>query len=142
MTRIDVAELFTRREEAWRRRDPARLTADYLDTAIVLSPIFGQVQGRAAIETSYRSLFEIFPDWDLRGEAPIVEDTKVAQHIRVAATHRNELFGIRGTGKKIEFEGVLLFQVNGGQIAYERRIYDFSGVLLQIGVLRARPAKG
>jgi hypothetical protein len=28
-----------------------------------------------------------------------------------------------------------------GLIAHERRIYDFTGLLLQIGVLRAKPAK-
>ena len=29
--------------------------------------------------------------------------------------------------------------VRDGEIVYERRIYDFTGLLLQIGVLRAKP---
>jgi hypothetical protein len=28
-----------------------------------------------------------------------------------------------------------------GLVAHERRIYDFTGLLVQLGVLRAKPAK-
>ena len=58
------------------------------------------------------------------------------------ATHEGELFGLAATHKRIEFRTVQMVTVDeGGLITNERRIYDFTGLLVQLGVLRARPAK-
>jgi hypothetical protein len=32
-------------------------------------------------------------------------------------------------------------RIENGSIAHVRRIYDFTGILLQLGVLRAKPGK-
>jgi len=58
----------------------------------------------------------------------------------VRATHRGDFMGIPGTGRRIEFESVLILDVEDGLVQYERRIYDFTGMLIQIGVLRGKPA--
>jgi hypothetical protein len=34
-----------------------------------------------------------------------------------------------------------MFQMKDGLIAHERRIYDFTGLLIQLGILRGKPAK-
>ena len=34
----------------------------------------------------------------------------------------------------------LIYDLRGDKIVRERRIYDFTGMLVQIGVLKARPA--
>ena len=47
----------------------------------------------------------------------------------------------RFTRRRFTVEGVLLFEVGGGLIQTERRIYDFTGLLIQLGVLKSRPAK-
>jgi hypothetical protein len=47
-----------------------------------------------------------------------------------------------GTNRHIEFRMARLLEMNDhGLIARERRIYDFTGLLVQLGVLRAKPAK-
>jgi hypothetical protein len=35
---------------------------------------------------------------------------------------------------------VFFYQLEHGKIVRERRVYDFTGLLLQIGVLKAKPA--
>jgi len=45
-------------------------------------------------------------------------------------------------GRRTGFEGVAIIQLENGLIANERRIYDFSALLIQIGVLKAKPAHG
>jgi hypothetical protein len=35
---------------------------------------------------------------------------------------------------------VFFYQFENGKIVRERRIYDFTGLLVQIGVLKAKPA--
>ena len=37
---------------------------------------------------------------------------------------------------------VTVYTLDGNQIIHERRILDFTGVLVQVGVLRAKPAAG
>jgi hypothetical protein len=34
-----------------------------------------------------------------------------------------------------------MFQVRDELIAYERRFYDFTGLLIQLGILRGKPAR-
>lgn len=48
--------------------------------------------------------------------------------------------GIPGSGRRVEFECVLIFDIEDGLITRERRIYDFTGMLIQLGVLRGKPA--
>jgi len=35
---------------------------------------------------------------------------------------------------------IILFTVRDEHILHERRVYDFTGLLVQIGVLKAKPA--
>ena len=138
----DLRALFERRAQAWARRDAAGLAADYAEDAVVTSPMFPQAEGRAAIEKSFASLFRVFPDWEVNFEPVCVDadHTRVMQACHVRATQRGEFMGIGATGKRVEFECVLVMSVRDGQITQERRVYDFTGVLIQLGVLRSKPA--
>lgn len=46
-----------------------------------------------------------------------------------------------GTNRRIDFRMARSIQMDGDLILRERRVYDFTGVLVQTGVLRAKPAK-
>ncbi len=103
--------------------------------------MFASVTGRDAIEQTYVSLFRIFPDWSLVFDEPIVDSSgRVAHPCNVTATHRGEFLGVAGTGKRIKFRGVLLYTLVDGLITEESRLYDFTGLLFQAGVLRAKPS--
>jgi hypothetical protein len=49
--------------------------------------------------------------------------------------------GLPGSGKAFHIHGVQIFSIVNGLIAHERRIYDFTGLLIQLGVLRGRPGR-
>ena len=135
----EFMDFVSRRQAAWQRRDPAALSADHTSTATVTSPIFGRIQGRSAIEASYRSLFASFPDWQLTLAEPIGDDSRLAWPFTVVATHVGDFMGLVGSGRKFELDGVLLMRLENGLVEEERRIYDFTGLLLKLGILRARP---
>jgi len=141
MTRDEIQALFDRRADAWRRRDVDALAASHAEHGVVVSPMFTTVTGRDHITDAYRSLFRAFPDWDYAGEALIVDGVRVAQPFTVQATHAGEFMGLAGSGRRFTVHGVLLFEVGDGLIQTERRIYDFTGLLIQLGVLKSRPAK-
>lgn len=137
---MSIHSLMGERSQAWKRRDAAALAAGYADDAVVTSPMFPRAEGRAAIQRSFESLFRVFPDWEIEAEEPCISGQRVMQPCRVRATQRGEFMGLPGTGRRMEFECVLIFDFEDGLIVRERRIYDFTGVLIQLGVLRGKPA--
>jgi steroid delta-isomerase-like uncharacterized protein len=136
----DIETLFSHQAEAWKRRDPAALAARYAEDAVVRSPMFPRAEGRAAIEQSFTALFRVFPDWEITFEEPCVNGDRAMLSGKVRATQKGDFMGIPGTGRRVEFDCVLIFDLENGLIKKERRIYDFTGVLIQLGVLRGKPA--
>ena len=137
---MDIQALLDQRAHAWARRDAAALAADYGDDAVVTSPMFPRAEGRDAIQASFEKLFRIFPDWDIAFEDPCVTGNRAMLTGRVRATQRGDFMGIAGSGRRMEFECVLILDFENGLIQRERRIYDFTGVLIQLGVIRGKPA--
>jgi steroid delta-isomerase-like uncharacterized protein len=141
-TRETILALFARRETAWRARDAAALAADHAADGVVVSPTGGVLEGRAEIERIYRVWFSAFPDLSVTVEDLLVDDERAALLCRVSGTHLGEFFGTAATGRRIEVAGAMIFRFENGLIAHERRVLDFTGLLLQVGVLRAKPAGG
>jgi steroid delta-isomerase-like uncharacterized protein len=139
MTREEVVHLFERRNEAWGRHDSAALANDHAEDATVTSPIFGNISGRDAILGTYRDLFAAFADWIVEAQDLLIDGDRVAEVFTAKGTHVHEFFGVPGTGRRFLIRGVLVFKFKDGKIAHEDRYYDFTGMLLQIGVLKARP---
>jgi predicted ester cyclase len=142
MTREEIIALFNRREMDWRGRNPAALAADHAPHGIVVSPTGGVLEGRADIERIYRVWFTAFPDLVLTTEDLLIDGDRVALLGRVVGSHSGEFFGMPATGRHIEVSCALVYRLEDGLIVHERRILDFTGLLIQIGVLRAKPAGG
>jgi len=136
----EILARLARQTDAWNRRDPAALAAGYALDAVVSSPMFPRAEGRTAIELSFAALFRIFPDWNITFEDPCITGNRAMQPCKVRATQGGDFMGIPGSGRRVEFECVLIFDIEDGLIQRERRIYDFTGMLIQLGVLRGKPA--
>ena len=141
MTRAELQAFTDRFIDAMNRHDPEALTALYSVDATIESPMFATLHGRAAIEDSFHNWFKIFPDVVFAVEDVLIDPPCVSVTTRNTATHRGELFGLPPTHRRAEFVTTRIIRYEGGLIANERRIYDFTGLLVQLGVLRARPAK-
>jgi steroid delta-isomerase-like uncharacterized protein len=141
MSRDDAVAFFGLQQQRWNDRDADALARSHSEDGTVVSPIFRTVQGRPEILASYRTLFATFPDWHYIGQQLLVDGDHVAQQFLVNATHSGEFMGIPGSGRKFEIQGVRLIEMKDGLIAYERRYYDFTGLLIQLGILRSKPAR-
>jgi uncharacterized protein (TIGR02246 family) len=140
VTREETLALFIRREAAWRAHDARTLAEDHTPHGVVVSPTGGVLEGRAEIERIYRVWFNAFPDLIFGTEDLIIDDDRVALLARATGTHAGEFFGVSATRRRIEVSAVFLYRLESGLIAHERRILDFTGLLIQVGVLRAKPA--
>jgi steroid delta-isomerase-like uncharacterized protein len=140
MTHDEAIQVFEHQQVCWNNRDADALANAHAPDGTIISPIFRTVQGRADILASYRTLFATFPDWQYVGQRLLVDGSLVAQEFLVHATHSGEFMGLRGTGRKFDIEGVRLMEMRGGLILTERRYYDFTGLLIQLGILKSKPA--
>jgi steroid delta-isomerase-like uncharacterized protein len=57
-----------------------------------------------------------FPDFHNHVEELIGEGDKVVARLTYTGTHRGELFGFSGRGKKINYQGIAIFQFREGKI--------------------------
>ena len=141
MTHDDVAKFFALQQQEWKARDAEALARRHAETGTIVSPIFRTVQGRDDILESYQSLFETFPDWDYTAEQLVVDGDSAAEEFVVHATHSGDFMGLPASGRRFEIQGVRVFEMKDDLIAYERRYYDFTGLLIQLGILRSKPAR-
>ena len=141
MTREDILAFLEERQAHWNARDPEALAQDHAPAGVVLSPMFGRQSGRDAIRHAYISLFKTFPDWRIVTIEPIVDGNHVALPFSATATHVGDFMGLAGTNRRFQIQGVRLMEIADGLIQHEQRFYDFTGLLIQVGVLRGKPAK-
>lgn len=139
MTPDEIRAFFTAQQQHWRGRDALALAGGHTPDGTIVSPIFRTVTGAHDIAVSYTTLFDIFPDWDLEAEELLIDGDRVAQAFTASATHEGDFMGLGGTGRRFTIQGVRLFTMRDGRIAREHRYYDFTGLLIQIGVLKSKP---
>src|SRR6266850_6623521 len=140
MTRQQVEALFARRDRAINQRDAAALTGLYADDAVVESPMAGgPVRGRNAIGDVTRAWFNAFPDMTFTGSALLIDGDRAVSIGEVRGTDTGGFMGLPPTKKPFQLPIVFVCTVKDGLVVHEQRIYDFTGMLVQIGVLKAKP---
>ncbi|OFV94475.1 MAG: hypothetical protein A3G76_05225 [Acidobacteria bacterium RIFCSPLOWO2_12_FULL_65_11] len=139
LTRKEIEAIFKRREKAQNDHDVEALMIDYADDCVVDSPTGGTHQGRAAIAKVFKAVFDGFPDLKVTTDKLIIDGDSVSHVIGLEGTDLGGFLGVPATGKSFRVPAVFLYEFRKGLIVRERRIYDFTGLLLQIGVMKAKP---
>jgi steroid delta-isomerase-like uncharacterized protein len=138
MTKAQIEALFARRQDDFDNLDAASLAADYADDAVIESPVTGK-HGKAEVLQNIETVFRAFLDITMTTDALVVDGGRVAQILTLEGTNIGGLFGLPPSGKSFKVPAVFVFELKNGKISRERRIYDFTGLLVQVGVLRAKP---
>ena len=138
MTREEITALFARRHEAYDNLDPVALAADYADDVSIESPISGS-HGKADAERNLRAVFDAFMDLTMTFEPPIIDGMRVAELAIAEGTNIGGLMGLEPSGRSFRLTTMFFYELRGGKIVRELRIYDFTGLLIQVGILKAKP---
>lgn len=140
MTRAEIETLLRRHREGFALRDPSRLAALHLPGGTFESPAVGLVSGRGAIEEVYRYWFAAFPDLELSWAPEVIEADRAMAFWTLTGTHSGSFFGLAGSGARVSTAGAAEFRFADGGMASVRHVFDFTGVLVAAGVLKAKPA--
>jgi predicted ester cyclase len=140
MTRDALLSLVQRRIDAYNAHDVKALGSLYAESGVVISPTGGVLEGRAEIDRINRLWFSAFPDVHFRSDDVLIDGDRIVHLAQLSGTHAGEFFGVAATGRHIEAQIVMILTVADGFIVEERRVYDFTGFLVQVGVLKAKPS--
>ena len=139
--RDEIEELFARRQAAWDHLDAAALAADYSDDCVVDTPSAGlPLRGRAANEALLRKTFEAFPDLHRGIDSLLIDGNRVAEFGTSTGTDIGGFMELPPTGRAFRIPIVFLYILKDGHIIRERRIADFTGMLVQVGIRRSCPS--
>src|SRR5437660_338177 len=141
MTSAETRAFIKRYADLWERGDVRGLAGCYAEQAHVDSPMFHGLEGRAAIEKSFVDLFQAFADSKIGIDDIIIDNESGDRSVTVftsRGTHSGMLFGLPGTGRRVEIRGAFVMKFADDLIASELRLYDFVGMLVQLGVLKTK----
>jgi steroid delta-isomerase-like uncharacterized protein len=140
MTRAEILALIEAREAAANRRDVEALTKTHAEDGVLESSMAGTVKGHAAIGDVHRAWFSAFPDMTLATDQVLIDGDRAVVVATITGTNRGGFLGLPPSNKPFRVSIVAFYTFKDGYISHGRHIYDFTGLLVQIGVLKARPA--
>lgn len=143
MSNDDLRAFLDRFRQTWERQDVKALAACYADDCVVVSPIFSTITGRANVEKSFADVFKAFKMQKITVLDLVIgneEPPRAALVWNVESMHVGEIFGMPASGRPISRTIAYILTLKDGLIAKETRIYDFTSMLMQLGVLKVKPA--
>jgi steroid delta-isomerase-like uncharacterized protein len=92
--------------------------------------------GPEEVARRYRGLWATFPDLkvQMRRIVSVQASNAVSEHT-LSGTHTGSLFGVPGTGKHVEVETAVVWDIADGRIRGETVYFDVATMLRQIGYL-------
>lgn len=125
--------------EIWNTGGCERLPDVLDESATVYDPGApgGVLEGRDEFEAHLRELRTGFPDFTIRVEEMLSEDSVVMTEWTVTATHEGEFNGIPATDREIKLQGMSKTSVRDGEIVEDRVYHDFHSFLDQLGLTDA-----
>lgn len=138
MTRDEMVQLVARWRTALEQRDLSTYIRLYGADAVVESPLGGMVNTPSRLRQAFESFFATFPDATFTFEEPCIDNSRAVLVSMMAGTHVGEISGFPASGKPFRLPLVFILDVRDGLIVHDRRIYDFTGLLVQIGVIKAK----
>lgn len=123
-------------EEAWNDGDLAvvdeSMPSDFeLHDPATPETISGPEEFKAFVRR-YRSAF---PDITFTIEDRVVGEDEVVDRYTVRGTHEGEFMGIPPTGNEFETVGIVINEVDDGDVVESHVVYDALGMLVQLGVV-------
>jgi steroid delta-isomerase-like uncharacterized protein len=91
--------------------------------------------GREAFKPVHAAYRAAFPDIHVTVGDVIAEGDQVALRWAATATHRGDGFGIRATGRQVQFAGLGIARVENGQVVECWNAFDEAGMMRQIGAV-------
>src|SRR5690349_20571371 len=92
------------------------------------------VEGVEGFRSYMRLIQSAFPDFHNTIEEMVAEGDRVAARLTYRGSHGGVVFGVKPTGRTIQYDGLALFRINGGKIAEGYVLGNVIDLLAQLGI--------
>jgi steroid delta-isomerase-like uncharacterized protein len=100
-----------------------------------LRAIPGQTSGLAGLKEVIKAFRAGVPDIKFTIEEQVAEGDKVASRYSATCTHQGDFLGVPGTGKPLNFTGLVIHRIVEGKIQEAWLEFDMLGVMRQMGAI-------
>ena len=138
MSTEDMVSAILRIVEAFNEGDMEFLQRSVTDDFVrhdMASAIPSAGAGEVEVRSFLGILFAGIPNLRLEVQDIVPSTDRVTMRYHFSGTHTGTLFGVGGTGRSVEFSGINIYRFEGEKIAEVWQLWDWAGMLHQIGVL-------
>lgn len=139
MTRQQIVDRLEAFERAFGQRDLTAMMVPYADDCVLESRLAGTVTGAAAIAQVFLAWFSAFPDATQSTDEVLIDGDRIVWLVTMTGTDTGGFMGLPPTDKAFRLPMVFILTLKNDKVVHERRVYDFTGMLIQIGVFKTRP---
>jgi steroid delta-isomerase-like uncharacterized protein len=141
---LDEMKAFIKRhdEDVINKQDLSVLEKDISPNYVDHSALPGFSPGLVGAKAMLSMIHGAFPDLRATIEDSIAEGDKVVVRKSWNGTHEGEFMGIPPTGKRVSFEGIVIWRIEGGQIAERWAAIDRLSLMEQLGALQQPVTQG
>jgi steroid delta-isomerase-like uncharacterized protein len=126
-------------EQAWNQKKDDTIDRLLATDVVVHGLPGGPMRGPASFRPLYDSFRGAFPDIHITVERTITQGDFVAAHCRVTGTHSGDALGVPATGRRVDFQGIVMARVGDGQLREGWNCFDFLTMYQQLGVVPPIP---
>lgn len=128
-------------EELWNQRRLDSIPKFYAhDYVVDYRPYAPVREGHDAIRGMVERAWAAFPDYQEQLHDLIAEDDVVIARLTISGTHTGQWGVLPPTGKRVEFEEMLMLKFREGKVVWQRGVADNLTALRQLGVIPSPPA--
>jgi predicted ester cyclase len=125
-------------EIVWNRRGVDRIPDFYaLDFVADYRPYSPLREGHEGIRRMVDGAWTAFPDYHEELHELIGEGDRVVVHLTISGTQNGQWGPLPPTGKRVQFEEIVILQIRDGKVRRQRGIPDNLNALRQLGVIPA-----
>jgi steroid delta-isomerase-like uncharacterized protein len=139
-TRDATAAVLSRFLSAMKQRDLSAVVTLVSQDCVIESMTSGGLVGSEGMRHLYGEWLAAFPDLAVHGEETVIDGDRGVLVMTLAGTDLGGFMSLPATGKSFRLSAVMVLTVAESKIVRYRSVYDFTGLLVQVGILKAKPA--
>ncbi len=144
MAASKIREMFEKGTDAFNRHDIEAMGELFADDVRTRAPGVGEIRGKQAVKTFYRSWVEAFPDARVEIKGVTCTDVMAIEEGVFTGTQRNTLHGPGGdippTGRNVRGEYIQVARYRGDKVSAFNLLFDRLDMLEQLGLAPSQGA--
>lgn len=119
----------------WNRRGLDRIPESYAPDFVGDYRPYALRQGHEGVRAMVEGAWTAFPDYHEEVHELIAEGDRVVLHLTISGTQRGQWGPLPPTGKRAEFDEIVILQIRDGKILCQRGVVDNLSALRQLGAV-------